>query len=638
MDKIKKRSVLFCIETLTGGGAEKLLIDILHRINYEYFDIDLCVLKNVGVYFNDIPDSVKYFIYEDALSLPSKNYDVEVAFLEGESTKFIALRQTDAIKIAWVHSDLYTVHWTGSSYYDIHEETLCYNMVDRIIFVSHSTMQQFERLFPKVTTKKQVIYNLLNKKNIIQKSKLKVIPCKKKEKLTLCSIGRLTPIKGYTRLIPILNRLKNDGFDFCFWIIGEGELHNLVQNLIKEFNLEDAVYLLGFQKNPYPWLRASDVFVSVSFAEGFSLVVGEALCLGKPIVATRVSGVTDLLAHGKYGILVDTDDDAVYNGLKEMISNESLRTLYARKAKNGSRTNFFNIQKNLNKINNLLYHTLSAKTPVERIIQNLMIDNTVNNDLGLLYGKMGKVIFFFHYYQFTGNDLYENYAMQLIEEIRYMINYNIPVYYENGLAGIGTGFEYLAQNRFIDNNTNDILAECDDLIYKATFDTPVSNFSLLNGYMGLARYWTFRLQNNTNIMQNDKNTLIVEALDHILQIVDSNIPENVSDNEITDIYRSLYDMKQFPQYSAYVEKILDRKNIKYRIEKISLKFGYLEGETGKYIREQLNSKYFGSSIIFHPEDIKINLESKPSLLNGIITEGLFLLFLQNHNRQWINLL
>jgi len=636
MNKIKKRSVLFCINSLASGGAERVLIDILQRINYEYFDVDLCVVENFGVYFNDIPNFVKCYIYEDTNSFPSKNYDVEVAFLEGIATKLIALHQTSAVKIAWVHVDLYTRHWTKSVYFDIHEETLCYNMMDQIIFVSLTAMQQFERLFPKVTAKKQVIFNLFDKKIINLKSKSE-FPYKREEKLTLCSIGRLVPVKGYTRLIPIIQKLRSDGFDFNLWIIGEGPQKDLIFNLIKEAKLENVVFLLGFQKNPYPWLQASDVFVSVSYTEGLPLVIGEALCLGKPIIATRVSGVVDLLVDGKYGMMVDTDDDSIYNGLKEMLSNETLRILYAKKAKNGSRTDFFNLQKNLNKINDLLYFTMSEKTPIDKIIQNLMIDNTVNADLGLLYGKMGKVIFFFHYYQFTGNDLYENYAMQLIEEIRYLINYNIPVYYENGLTGIGTGFEYLAQNQFIDNNTNNILAECDEFIYKATLNNLCSNFSLLNGYMGFARYWTFRLQNYANLLNNE-NTLIRKALDHILHIVDTIILKNIPDNEIVDIYRSLCDIKQFPQYSAHVETILDKKEMLYCMEKIHLKFSYLEGKVGKYIRDQLNSKYFDTTITLYPEDIMINLGGKPFLLNGIIAEELFSLSLQNHTWQWINLL
>ena len=361
MNSLKKQSVLFCIFSLTGGGAEKLLIDILQRIDNSCFDVDLCVLtRRNGVYFNAVPDYVKCFIYEDINSFSSKNYDVEIAFLEGPPTRLVALHHSSAIKIAWVHTDMYINRWTKSYYQDVFEETLCYNMMDEIIFVSHTAMQQFDRLFPEVTTKKHVIYNLFDKKSVILKSKAN-IPHINHEKLTLCSIGRLVPVKGYIRLIPILKKLHDDGLDFQFWIIGDGFQRNEIQNLINESNLEKVVHLQGFQKNPYPWLKKSDIFVSVSYAEGLPLVIGEALCLGKPVLATRVSGSIEILGHGKYGMLVDSNDNSIYNGLKKMMSDKSLRTTYAKQAKIGSKTEIFNIQKNMTKIYKLLSHTTSTK-------------------------------------------------------------------------------------------------------------------------------------------------------------------------------------------------------------------------------------------------------------------------------------
>ena len=589
---IKKRSILFCMHTLGGGGAEKLLIDILQRIDVENFDVDLCVLTRwEGVYFDAIPDDVNCFIYEDNHSFPPKKYDIEIAFLEGLATKLVALHRTDAVKIAWVHADLYDYHCSKSYYHDIHEESLCYNMMDEIIFVSHAAMHQFERLMPKVTTKKQVIYNLIDKTCILLKSKSD-IPYNFGKKMTLCTIGRLSPEKGYVRLIPVLKKLQDAGLDFYFLIIGEGHQRNQIQNLIQEFNLEDTVFLLGFQENPYAWLKNSDIYVSVSCSEGFSLVVGEALCLGKPIVATKVPAVAELLGHGMYGMLVDQDEDSIYDGLKEMMSNKSLRTIYAEKAKDGAKTDIFNNQENLKKINDLLLHAMSPKTPLEKASQRLIADNEVNGDIGLIHGKMGKAIFFFHYAQFTDNDLYEHYAVRLIKEVVRMIHNKIPCDYENGLTGIGVGFEYLSQNGFIENNTDELLKDFDELLFEATF----SNFSLLNGYMGCARYWTYRMQNSNRTLDGE-HSIVEKAMNKILDIIESCIFETVSDNELFDIYRSLYDMKRFLQFAARIEKIIDKKEIKY-----------------------------------------LDLDVKPSLLNGIIAESLCLISSQNQKWQWINLL
>lgn len=558
--------------------------------------------------------------------------------MEGLSTKRISLHPSDAVKIAWVHLDLYTSHWTRSVYFDINEETLCYNMMDEIIFVSQTAMQQFCRLFPMVTTRKQVIYNLFDKKNIILKSKLTRAGIKK-EKLTLCTIGRLEHVKGHGRLISIIDRLKKDGLDFQLWIIGEGSQEIVIKGLISKYNLENVVFLLGFIKNPYPLLKSSDIFISVSKVEGLPLVIGEAMCLGKPIVATKVSGVIDMLNHGKYGMLVDMDDDSIYNGLKEMITNESLRTMYAKKALAGIKTDIFNIQKNIRKINNLLYHSLTEKkTPIQQIAQNLIFDNAMNNDIGIIYGKMGKAIFFFHYYQYTANEIYENYAVQLIEEIKRKINRKTSVYYECGLAGIGVGFEYLAQNLFIINNTNDLLADFDTLIYGAMFDDPCQNFNISNGFMGLARYWMYRLQNKNNAI-SCKEELIIKALDHVFSVINSLILSEMHNNELINIYRFLFDMKHFPRYIPHIEEFFEKKDLGHYIGNVFSKFSYLDDSSvSTFIKEQLNLKYFDTPIDSQPPKVEINIDRKPFLINGIISEGLYYLSSQDNNFQWINLL
>ncbi len=510
--------------------------------------------------------------------------------------------------------------------------------MDEIIFVSQTAMQQFCRLFPMVTTRKQVIYNLFDKKNIILKSKLTRAGIKK-EKLTLCTIGRLEHVKGHGRLISIIDRLKKDGLDFQLWIIGEGSQEIVIKGLISKYNLENVVFLLGFIKNPYPLLKSSDIFISVSKVEGLPLVIGEAMCLGKPIVATKVSGVIDMLNHGKYGMLVDMDDDSIYNGLKEMITNESLRTMYAKKALAGIKTDIFNIQKNIRKINNLLYHSLTEKkTPIQQIAQNLIFDNAMNNDIGIIYGKMGKAIFFFHYYQYTANEIYENYAVQLIEEIKRKINRKTSVYYECGLAGIGVGFEYLAQNLFIINNTNDLLADFDTLIYGAMFDDPCQNFNISNGFMGLARYWMYRLQNKNNAI-SCKEELIIKALDHVFSVINSLILSEMHNNELINIYRFLFDMKHFPRYIPHIEEFFEKKDLGHYIGNVFSKFSYLDDSSvSTFIKEQLNLKYFDTPIDSQPPKVEINIDRKPFLINGIISEGLYYLSSQDNNFQWINLL
>ena len=342
-------------------------------------------------------------------------------------------------------------------------------------------------------------------------------------------------------------------FDFHYWLIGDGPQKEEIRNLIERYNMKDTVFIMGFQKNPYPYLKASDIFVSTSFAEGFSLVIGEALCLEKPVISTKTSGATELLIQGKYGMLVDTDDESVYEGLKAMMSDESLRASYALKAKAGSITDIFDIRKNMQQINDCLNNVASSKTHLSRKAHDLFIDN--GKEPGLLHGKMGKAIFFFHYAAFTDSKLYDEYAMELIEEISCMVTNKMPLNYKNGLAGIGVGLEYLIQGQFIEGD-DDIFDDFDKPLHDILFKSPVSNFSLLDGYMGYAHYWIcrlMRLQNKTD----QKKALIAKSLDQILSIITTHITTIDSDGEKLDIYHFLFDLEKFPSFHERAKIILE---------------------------------------------------------------------------------
>jgi len=343
---IDRVTILICIDTLTSGGAEKLLIQMLKRFDYHIFKIDLFVMYHIGVYFDDIPQQVNFFTKENERGHLSKKYDIEIAFLEGAPTKYIAQRKTMALKIAWVHIDLLTMHWTQRYYTNNIEEETCYSLFHKIVFVSHGAMKQFEKLFPRVETYKQVILNLIDREEIIENATLFQVP---KTKMTICSVGRLKPQKGFDRLIPIIDQLSRvDQLDFHYWIVGSGQQEDYLKKMIYKLNLNETVHLEGFHKNPYPFIKCSDIFASVSIAEGYPLVLAEALCLGKAILSTKVAGTTELLDYGDAGLLVDTDDQSVYEGLKKIIYSADLRASLSKKAK--KRSEIFDPRKTMDQV------------------------------------------------------------------------------------------------------------------------------------------------------------------------------------------------------------------------------------------------------------------------------------------------
>lgn len=121
---------------------------------------------------------------------------------------------------------------------------------------------------------------------------------------------------------------------------------------------------------------------------------------------------------------------------------------------------------------------------LQRIANVLLLNTSLINNIGLLNGKMGIAIFFFHYSRYTGNVIYERYAGELIDEVYEEINLTTPVYFSNGLAGIGWGIAYLVNNGYLECNTDEVLVDIDNAIFNATMEStiPIQDQKELYGF------------------------------------------------------------------------------------------------------------------------------------------------------------
>lgn len=370
---VKKR-ILFVVESLSGGGAEKVLTTILNNLDYSKFEVGLLSLVDTGVNKDSIPSCVKYYsclsdsknnklwykikYYLIYKLLPLRfvyswlipdEYDIEIAFIEGFATKLIA-KSNKTRKIAWVHIDLALFPWTIKQgiYKNRKEEIDTYKKFETIIAVSETVGTNFKNTYGLDC---DVIYNPIDSEDIIRKSKAEC-ELNKTNKVRIISVGRLVYQKCFGRLIRSFKRLIDDGLDVELIILGEGEEKKELQRLISDLNLENKIHLYGFKKNPYSWMKQSDVFVCSSLYEGFSLVIAEAMVLGLPIVSTNCSGPNELLDFGKYGLLVDNSEDALYQGIKKVIIDKDCRKKYSLKSL--KRSEDLNIKSSMTEIHNLL--------------------------------------------------------------------------------------------------------------------------------------------------------------------------------------------------------------------------------------------------------------------------------------------
>lgn len=354
------KNVLFFVESLSGGGAEKVLTDLVTNLDATKYNVTVCSLVNVGVYNDYLKNVCNYtYILEDPETLTGLSkklyglkywayhklpatlvyklffktkFDVEVAFIEGYSTKIISGSNNSASKkIAWVHIDLYENHWTAIEYKRLEDEIKAYNKFDIIACVADSVKTAFTKRFgisKSVITK----YNPVNKEDILSKANATLDIVKDNTVVNLVTVGRLEDQKGYDRLLEIANRLKQDGLKFHIRIVGDGSQRETFATYIKQHQLEDYVSLLGFQTNPYKYIKDADAFVCSSRSEGFSTVITEALILGKAIITTDCSGMSELLGNNTYGIITKNTTEALYEGLKTFLEDDSLRAHYTAKS------------------------------------------------------------------------------------------------------------------------------------------------------------------------------------------------------------------------------------------------------------------------------------------------------------------
>ena len=376
-----KKRILFVMQSLYDGGAEKLLVDMLNNFDYSKYDIDLLLEHDFGNYANLVPLEVRKIILFYNINRPllermigkimsyfglyyfyilffrrqiiidkmkGEKYDTIISFLEGRSLVYHSFILKQGIRhLSWVHVDLFNFHWTKRYFKSNKHEKKCYELMDDVIFVSNDAKNKFQQLF-NVTTSTKVIYNLIDCKTIVLRAnEFKV----EKRKFTVCLVGRLVRQKQFDSIIRVARIFVDNGYDIDFWIVGAGCLESDLSKMIHDLHLDDNVHLLGYKPNVY--IKCADLFVSCSLAEGFSLVVAEALCLGKAIVSTKTVGPVELLgSNSEYGVLADNDDESLYNAIKLFVNDYNKVFVYQDKA--AKRSLMFDVEKTMNEIYSIL--------------------------------------------------------------------------------------------------------------------------------------------------------------------------------------------------------------------------------------------------------------------------------------------
>lgn len=351
--------ILFLIHDLEGGGAEKVLVNLVNHMDPKKFEITVYSLFDTGVnreflkphihyrsaWKNVFPGNSHFLKLFSPLNLYNRMigessdpvdplYNIVVSFLEGPCTRIISGNKNPNVrKVNWIHSTVHNEKELSASFRSIAEARECFACFDASYFVSKKVMESFMRLLPNIKNP-EVLYNPNDIENILLQSQKPLEKCLQNNgTFHWCGMGKLVENKGFDRMIRIQSRLTRDGLNAHLHILGTGELEYQLKELAEKEKVPDSVTFWGYQNNPYNILKAMDLFVCASHSEGYSTAATEALIVGTPVCTVDVSGMDELLAgEQKCGVIVKNEEPALSNAVQQIVLNKK----YYSTLKNGA--------------------------------------------------------------------------------------------------------------------------------------------------------------------------------------------------------------------------------------------------------------------------------------------------------------
>lgn len=354
------------------GGTEKSLLNLISSLPEDY-EIDVLLLEEKGLLLNRFPKNVKlkqienhekinefirlgcrrfafnelkrgnpisflknifvfslykinvlkhpYYGIKNLINDQPHSYDIAVAyagphdFISYYTLNYIHAQQ----RFQWIHFDIERVTFHRRFANEI------YRYYDKIVCVSDLVRKNLEeRLNENLKAKIQVFHNVLNYKEIQEKSR-EYKSDFNSNLVNILTVGRLTKEKGHLEFLGAIERLKNDGLDFQWTIVGDGGKRAEIEREIQKLNLENYVRLIGSKENPYPYFRDCDIYLQPSLYEGHALSIIEAKFFKKPILANDFAGIKDEIQNGINGIICKPETEEQYKELKKLIQSEGLR-------------------------------------------------------------------------------------------------------------------------------------------------------------------------------------------------------------------------------------------------------------------------------------------------------------------------
>lgn len=372
-----KKRIFISMHYLELGGAEISLIGLLQALDYSRYDVDLFVYRYQGELMDFIPKKVNllqeitsYACIESPLSeaicrgqvgvawgrlkakwrariyrpkypnipqcaiyqyiaqetepyLPTLEqhgeYDLAISFLQPHNYVLSKVRAKK--KACWIHTDYTKVE------FDVDAELPIWSAYDHIVSISPDVTKTFLQVFPSLENKIFEIENILSplfvKKRAEEMDVQNEMP-KDGTVINVLTVGRFHEQKNLDNVPDICHRILENGVNIRWYIIGFGD-DSLIQQKIDESRMKDYVIILGKRTNPYPYMKACDIYAQPSRFEGKSVTVREAQMLCKPVVITDYPTANSQVQDRLDGVIVPMDNEGCAKGIVNFIKDKQLQ-------------------------------------------------------------------------------------------------------------------------------------------------------------------------------------------------------------------------------------------------------------------------------------------------------------------------
>lgn len=371
-----KKKILFVIDSLQTGGAEKSLVSLLNELDHSKYEVHLQMFSLSGQFLKFIPEEVqvlpemgyfefcrkplfrgfrrineiKYFISRIQYSIfiylfrkskhatkarylwsvaghqitsariQSEVYDIAIAYSQNVPTFFVANNVKAHRKIAWYNA----LCLLGKK--EVQYQQAFYENIDEVVVVTPPTQISLLSKFPKLKDKVCVIKDINSE---ILTRKIANLPISDRrmnfDGLKLLTTGRLAYGKGYDMAIDSALILKNKGVAFKWFFLGQGDLYSSLFNRVKELSLEDHICFLGSTENVYHYTSKADIYVQPSRYESYGLALLEARAMGIPCIATNFDSVGEQIVHKENGYITEMNPSSIANGILDLCTDQQLR-------------------------------------------------------------------------------------------------------------------------------------------------------------------------------------------------------------------------------------------------------------------------------------------------------------------------